>query len=161
MVSLYDWFLHYLKQKDLHFGHIKEIKPVKKDFFFVLKVKKGEDSHEFGYVNSDAAKNPEIDEIISVFEDEKSKHANLQFSYIALFNTDENLKYLNAAWEKLLKFKFLKVYFVNPYSDLRIWALNPYSHNFIGGTKKALKVFFDDLGEIKETEIKKFEKDSL
>lgn len=161
MASLYEWFLHYLKQKDLHFGHIKEIKHLKKDFFFVLKVKKGEESHEFGYVSQTTTGDVDVDSIIKYFHEEKPNHPKLQFSYIALLNSDKNFKFLNENWDKLLEFKFLKVYFVNPSTEMKVWAVSPFSHNFVGGSKKALKVFFDDLGEIKDSDLKKLEKETL
>jgi hypothetical protein len=145
MATLCDWFLHYLKQKDLHFGLIKEVNRLDDSSFILKKSKRGEESFEFCYVFNSIDK-INLDLAFSRYSTEFAKNSKLSFSNLAVFNTSSNFKTVDSKWDSYLEHKLLKIFMVNPFSELKVWAVNPYSHNLINGTRKSFKSFLDELG---------------
>lgn len=53
------------------------------------------------------------------------------FAIISL-NNPANIRFVVSQWEKLINFKFLSIYFVNPFSDSeKVWTIIPYVHDKI------------------------------
>lgn len=149
MKTLLDWFVHHIKQKDLHFNHIKEVKILDDSSFFIFKIKKLEEHHEFGFVNNNLNEFVNFLDVEDKFKLEKSKDSLLEFSYIVFFSSKAALEFIELNWALLIKYKKLKVYFVNPVSIQKTWAFSPYSHDFIQGTMKSLKQSLVELGFVK------------
>ena len=52
---------------------------------------------------------------------------NDEYFGIITLNTSSNISFVVNNWEKLIKFKFLSIYFINPYSKRdKVWILVPY-----------------------------------
>jgi len=153
MKNLKDWFLHHIKQKDLHFNHIKEIVSLDDSSFFILKIKKNVENYEFGFVNNDFDSFVDFKIIEKKFLEENKKNNLLNFSYVVFFSSKMAMQFIENNWNNLIKYKLLKVYFVNPLSQLKVWAFSPYSHDFIQGTKKSLYQSLSELGHVKNKNI--------
>lgn len=149
MKTLLDWFVHHIKQKDLHFNHIKEVKILDDSSFFIFKIKKQEEFHEFGFVNNYLLDFVNFSIVEDKFKFEKDKDTLLEFSYIVFFSSKNALEFIELNWPSLIKYRKLKVYFVNPNSIQKTWAFSPYSHDFIQGTMKSLKQSLVELGFVK------------
>lgn len=47
-------------------------------------------------------------------------------------NNMANIKFVVSNWDKLIKFKFLSIYFINPFSTSdKVWIIRPYIHDRI------------------------------
>jgi len=78
---------------------------------------------------------------------------------LIVFNTKENFDIIIENWDKLIKFNFLTIYFVNPFSSLdKKWIINPSVHHKIcdeSSLKLGLKSMFESVDVITEKEIDK------
>jgi len=74
------------------------------------------------------------------------------------FNTKENFNVVIDNWKKLINFKHLSIYFVNPFSQLdKKWIIYPYTHSKIcdeGSLKLGLKTMFEMVEPIDEEKVK-------
>lgn len=55
-------------------------------------------------------------------------------SYYGIFtlNNSTNIRFIVSNWKQLVEFRFLNIYFVNPFSDSdKVWLICPYIHDKI------------------------------
>ena len=75
-----------------------------------------------------------------------------QHVMLVTYNTKANLDSLIDAWGELIKYRNLKVFFINPDSQLEMkWLISPYIHNKIcdnESLKTGLKSMFETVDEI-------------
>lgn len=65
-------------------------------------------------------------------------------------NNAENVKFVVSEWENLAKFKFLNIYFVNPFSNSdKAWIICPYVHDRIC-SKASLELGLKSMAEMVE-----------
>ena len=65
-------------------------------------------------------------------------------------NNAENVKFVVSEWENLAKFKFLNIYFVNPFSNSdKVWIICPYVHDKIC-SKASLELGLKSMAEMVE-----------
>jgi hypothetical protein len=145
---LIDWVKGHLKNRDIMTKSIESIEQNKKGFDVYVKHK---DKEQF------VVAVPIIDDMAGVLSKFKDKEC---YYSIVTFNNRKNFKETVNNWDKLVEFKFLNIFFVNPYSQLdKRWIIYPYTHNKIcdkDSLEKGLKTMFDMVNPISEEEIKKF-----
>ncbi len=77
---------------------------------------------------------------------------------LVMLNTAANFEMIIESWNKLTKFNFLTLYFVNPFSKLdKRWMVKPYVHQKIcddTSLKTGLKSMFDMVDNLSESDIK-------
>ncbi len=87
---------------------------------------------------------------------EKEKHYAL-----VCFNTRENFKKLIEHWNSFVEFRFLTLYFVNPFSNQdKKWVVVPSTHSRIadpGSLKTGLKAMFDMVDEFMADDVNRLE----
>jgi len=80
-------------------------------------------------------------------------------SVIIVLNGSSNISFVCSNWKRLVEFRFLSIYFVNPHSNLdKVWILNPYIHNKIcdkSSLESGLKSMSDMVDPINYAEMKK------
>jgi hypothetical protein len=114
---LVDWTVDFLKNKDLMLRRIEDISKNKGGYDVYVKYKDKEQNIVVMPTVEDA------DALLSRFNE------NGHFGLV-LLNTNNNFRFLIKNWERLLKFRNLCIYFVNPFSSLdKKWIIYPYTHN--------------------------------
>ncbi|MFC1753849.1 hypothetical protein ACFL96_10740 [Thermoproteota archaeon] len=121
---LAEWFIRFLKNRDIYFKKIKNIEQ-KEDLLIVEE------------------KNRTVTYFLVAFTDDLkklTKEMKPDQNYgLLLYNDDDNLDALLAAWSDLIKIRNLIVYFINPFSKLeKKWVVYPCTHDWIS-EKEALK----------------------
>jgi len=54
------------------------------------------------------------------------------FTGIFTLNNPSNIRFVVTEWKKLIEFKFLSIFFINPFSAAdKVWAISPYIHDRI------------------------------
>ena len=54
------------------------------------------------------------------------------FTGIFTLNNPSNIRFTVTEWKKLAEFKFLNIFFINPFSSAeKVWAVNPHIHDKI------------------------------
>lgn len=83
------------------------------------------------------------------------KFEKQNYYMIVVFNTKENLDRLVESWKQLIGFRFLCIFFVNPWSSMdKRWMIYPYTHHQIadeGSLKIGLKSMFDMVEPVTES----------
>ena len=76
---------------------------------------------------------------------------------LVVLNTNNNFQMLIDNWKELIRFNFLTLYFVNPFSKLdKKWVINPHVHSKIcddNSLKTGLKSMFDMVTPLTDGEI--------
>ncbi|MBW2980237.1 hypothetical protein KY360_02370 [Candidatus Woesearchaeota archaeon] len=144
---LIDWIKGYLKNRDVMAKNIESIGKSKEGFDVYVKFK---DKEQFIIAL------PNIENIEGIL----SKLENKEGYYtIVTFNSGKNFKGLISNWSKFAEFKFLNIFFVNPFSELdKRWIIYPHTHNKIcdkDSLEKGLKSMFEMVEPISEEDIKK------
>ena len=114
---LIDWSVRYLENKDFIRKRIEDIKKNKNESNFIIYYK---DKVKYFTLKTN------LDEdIFNILKNDE------HFGIITL-NTSSNISFVVNKWEKLIKFKFLSIYFINPYSKHdKVWILVPDVHDKI------------------------------
>jgi hypothetical protein len=145
---LIDWIIKYLQNRDVMQKKIESIEQGKANCDVYVKYK---DKEQFIVC---APMIDKISDIVSKLGD-KDKYYT-----IVTFNNSKNLKSLIDGWKKVVEFKFLNMFFINPFSGLdKKWVIFPYTHNQIcdkSSLQRGLKSMFETVEPIIEQEIKKF-----
>lgn len=98
---LVDWSVRFLENKDLVQKQIEDIKKSKDGFDFIIHYK---DKVKYFILKTN------LDEdIFNILKNDG------YFGIIAL-NTSPNISFVANNWKKLINFKFLSIYFINPFS---------------------------------------------
>lgn len=117
---LVEWTVNLLKNKDIIAKKIKDIKTDTEGFD--VKVTYTDKTQLFLVT----MKLWDMNSILKKLKDENGYYG------IVTFNMKENIDVLVKNWNQLVKFKFLSVYFVNPWSNTdKKWIIYPYTHNRI------------------------------
>jgi hypothetical protein len=142
---LVEWTVDFLKNRDIMLRKIEGVQKDKDGYDVYVKYKDKEQNIVVMPEVEDA------DALLSRFNE------NGHFGLV-LLNTQDNFHFLIKNWERLVKFRNLCVYFINPFSSLdKRWIIYPYTHNNIcesGSLEKGLKSMFDMVEPLKESTIK-------
>lgn len=142
---LVDWIFTYLKNRDIVFKKIAEIK--KEEGKVITKLK--EDKEQL-YI---------VEPFVENVEETLKKFGSEENSTLVVYNTKENFDKVLNSWEKLINFKkHFNIYFVNPFSKLeKKWIVYPYTHHSISGgeSKLGLKTLFETVEPITRQELEK------
>ena len=110
-----DWSIRFLENKDSIKGHIVNIEKNKGEFDYIINYN---DRKKYFIVKLN------LDE--GIFKILK----NDIFIGIFALNNPSNLSFIVSNWKQLIEFKFLNIYFVNPFSSSdKVWTINPYIHD--------------------------------
>lgn len=143
---LLDWTINLIKNQDILTKKINEIKRNENDFDFSVEYK---DDNETFFIVKPSIKH--IDEVL------EKVNKDLHFRIITP-NNKGNLDIIINNWKKLIEYKFLSVYFINPFSQLdKKWVIYPYTHHKIcddSSLKLGLKSMFDMVEQINEEQLK-------
>lgn len=143
---LLDWTINLIKNQDILTKKINEIKRNENDFDFSVEYK---DANETFFIVKPSIKH--IDEVL------EKVNKDLHFRIITLNNKD-NLDIVINNWKKLIEYKFLSVYFINPFSQLdKKWIIYPHTHHKIcdeSSLELGLKSMFDMVEQINEEQLK-------
>ena len=131
---LIDWSVRFLKNRDMMKGEIVKIE--KKENGFVINYK---DKTKYYIIV------PILDtDILNKIKDDN--HYG-----IFTLNNMGNLGFVVSNWEKLVEFKFLNIYFMNPFSNSdKVWAISPYIHEKVCD-KMSLESGLKSMAEMVET----------
>lgn len=145
--ALVDWIKNHLKNRDIMTKGIEDIKDKEQGFDVYVKFK---DKEQFIIAV------PIIEDLAGILSRLKDKEA---YYTIITFNNRNNFKEIVSNWDKLAEFKFLNMFFINPFSNMDTrWIIYPYTHNKIcdkDSLEKGLKSMFDMVEPISEEAIKK------
>jgi len=141
---LQEWIINFIKSRDAVFRKLISIEQNKENFDVFVKYK---DKDRYISIK------PIIGNIDNIIEKlSEDKHYGL-----VILNTKDNFNKITENWEKLVKFKHLCIYFVNPFSTLdKKWIIFPHTHNRIcdeSSLKTGLKSVFDMVDPITKKEI--------
>src|SRR3989338_9079960 len=138
---LREWAVSYVKNKDIIAGNIEGIEENKDGFDIIVRYK---DKISF-FIIRPLLKDAE--EIIKKMD--KEGHYGL-----VMLNNKENLNIVIWNWKRLIEFKNLCVYFVNPFSQLdKKWLVFPCTHSRIcdeNSLETGLKAMFEMVEPITE-----------
>lgn len=139
---LMDWFVRYVKNRDLAFRRIKEI--TEQDSKAIIKQKDGKEIHY--YVE------PFPEDFNALADSIKEEHCG-----IVVYNSDGNFEKMLDAWNRLSSMPGLTIYFINPFSKLeKRWIIRPHVHERISdkeSLEQGLKSMFVMVEPISEKEI--------
>jgi hypothetical protein len=111
---LVNWSIRYLENKDSIRREIVNIEKSKDDSDFAIKYK---DKVKYCLIA------PILDN--GIFSNIKSENHYGIFT----LNNPINIRFVVSNWKKLVDFKFLNIYFVNPFSSSdKVWIVSPYIH---------------------------------
>ena len=143
---LIDWAVNHFKQRDIMSRSIESIEKNKDGFDVYVKFK---DKEQFVIVA------PIIDDIDGMLSKFKDKEGNYS---IITFNGRRNFKEIVNNWNKLIDFRLLSIFFVNPFSSLdKRWIIYPHTHDKIcdkDSLEKGLKAMFDMVEPLSEEDVK-------
>lgn len=114
---LVDWSIRFLENKDAIKKEIVNIEKNKEGFDFVVHYK---DKAKYFIITPMLENN--------IF----SRIKNDGHFGIFTLNNMANIRFVVSEWRKLIDFKFLSIYFINPFSNLdKVWTVYPYTHSKI------------------------------
>lgn len=135
--GLKDWIIHYIKSRNLIENNILEIKEDLDGYDLIIK-RKDKDQHIL---------------ILPLLEDMAAleKKCNNKNLLVVIANTRKNLSFLLKNWLRLVTYKRLCFYFVNPKSlTEKRWIIYPHTHNAViekSAFKKGLEALFATVEE--------------
>lgn len=139
---LSDWFIRYLKNRDLAFRRIKDIK--KEDDKVVV--------HESKTVHY----------YIIPFIEDFSKHLKSMTEDhlgIVTYNTEAAFRSLVSSWDSLVQKRSLVIYFINPFSKTeKKWIIRPRTHNLISDSSSleaGLNALYENVEPVDKDELLK------
>lgn len=140
-----DWIINYVKNRDSIAKKIENIEKNKGGFDVFVKFNDREQYFiVIPFINN-------IDGVLTKIKED------MHFGLV-VFNTKENFKVVTDNWKKLINFKHLSIYFINPFSQLdKKWIIYPYTHNRIcdeGSLELGLKTMFEMVEPISEEKAK-------
>ena len=114
---LVDWAIRFLENKDT----------IRKE---IINIEKNENNSDFIIHYKDKVMYFIIKPIL---EGNIFSRINVNDSYgIFTLNNPSNLRFVVTEWKKLIEFKFLSIFFINPFSPAeKAWAISPYIHDRI------------------------------
>jgi len=113
---LIDWCIRFLQNKDSIRREIINIEKTQQNAFAIHY--KGKVKYFFiaTILNNDIFNNLKMDSFIGIFT----------------LNNPSNIRFIVTEWKKLIEFKFLSIFFINPLSSTeKVWAISPYIHDRI------------------------------
>jgi len=114
--TLAEWMLQFLKSRDAFFRKIAQMTPTESGL--LVKYKDGKEQHVLIIPDFSKA-------LLAINGMKEDQHIAL----VALSNR-KNKEALAAQWKALVAYKFLTVYFVNPFSSgEKKWVLMPHVHH--------------------------------
>ena len=132
---LINWSIRFLENKDT----------IRKE---IVSVEKSNDGFDFAVHYKDKVKYFVIMPVLENGIFSKIKD-DIYISFITL-NNMPNVKFVVNEWENLTKFKFLNIYFVNPFSSSdKVWIICPYVHDKIC-SKASLELGLKSMAEMVE-----------
>ena len=133
---LIDWSIRFLENRDTIKGEIINIEKGKNGFDFIINYK---DKINYYIIV------PILDTgILNKIKDDN--HYG-----IFTLNNMGNIGFVLSNWEKLTSFKFLNIYFVNPFSNSdKVWIISPYIHEKVCD-KMSLESGLKSMAEMVET----------
>ena len=112
---LADWTIKFLENKDAIKMEIVKIEQGKEGFDFVVNYK---DRIKYFVIA------PILDNDVS------SRIKNEDHFGVVILNNPSNIRFIVSEWKKLANFKFLNIYFINPFSTAdKAWVICPYIHD--------------------------------
>jgi hypothetical protein len=132
---LTEWCIRFLENKDI----------IRKE---IIGVDKDKDGFDFVIRYKDKTK---CFSVLPTLKDDILSKANNEgnFGFFTL-NNIENIKFVLSNWKKLSEFKFLNIYFINPFSKSdRVWTLCPYIHERVCD-KSSLELGLKSMAEMVE-----------
>ena len=131
--ALIEWFIGFIKHKDIVQDNLKDIEKDKGGYDLKLIY---QDKEEYVIVVPFVKDSNELLDKI-----DKEKRIS-----VVLFNSKDNFNMLLDNWKKLINFDKLTIYFANMFSASETkWIIRPYMHNMISeeaSLKKGLKSMF-------------------
>ena len=114
---LFDWAIRFLENKDT----------IRKE---IINIEKNENNSDFIIHYKDKVMYFIIKPIL---EGNIFSRINVNDSYgIFTLNNAANVRFVVTEWRNLVEFKFLRIYFINPFSSAdKVWAISPYIHDRI------------------------------
>ena len=141
---LAEWFIRFLKNRDIYFKKIKDM--VQKEDLVIVEEKDRTVSYSISCFDIDIKK--------MLKEMKPDEHHGLVF-----YNNEDSFNALVKSWPDLIKLKNLIVYFINPFSTLeKKWIVYPHTHNKItekGSLKNGLRTMFDTVESISKERLLK------
>jgi len=129
---LANWSIRFLENKDT----------IKRE---IVKIDKNSDGFDFVIQYKDKTKYFIVK--INLNKDIFSQLNDNSVSVIAL-NNNANIRFVVSEWKKLVEFKFLNIYFVNPFSvSDKVWIIYPYIHDKICD-KESLELGLKSIAEM-------------
>ena len=139
---LADWFVRYIKNRDVTFRKISEIH---EDEDLVTVSEKSGKKTIYKVI-------PFPDDFTAVAIAIEEEHKG-----IIVYNSRENFDKLISSWKKLIKMPSLVIYFINPFSKLdKRWIIRPSVHARISdeeSLEQGLTSMFQMVGQISKKEI--------
>jgi len=133
---LKDWCIRYLENKDSVRREIVSIEKNSNEFDFIIQYK---EKKVYFLVKP------------ILTEDVNSKIKNEEHFGIFTLNNTLNINFVYNNWNALNKFKFLSIYFVNPFSiSDKAWIIRPYVHERVC-EKASLKLGLNSMAEMVES----------
>ncbi|MFH1456215.1 MAG: hypothetical protein ABIF40_04670 [archaeon] len=140
---LKDWIIKYVENRDLILKKIITIEKQENDLIINFK-----DKQQTFFIEPILN---DIDNIINKLQPDK------HYALVVL-NTIDNFNLIIENWDKLIKFKCLCIYFVNPESNLdKKWMVYPHTHHKIcdeTSLKTGLKTMFETVEPLTQIENK-------
>jgi hypothetical protein len=144
---LLDWFVRYIKNRDLAFRKISSVK---------------EEGNKVIVENKDGKK---IHYYVEPFPEDFGKLAagmKEESKGLVIYNTPENFENMIKAWKKLASVPDLTIYFVNPFSKIeRRWIIRPHVHDKISDAdslKEGLNSMYIMVSPISKPEVEELTK---
>jgi len=128
-----DWGIRFLENKDAIKGEIDNIEKNKNGFDFIINCK-----DKVKYF------------IISLILEGDIINKIKKESYYGIFtlNNSTNIRFIVSNWKQLVEFRFLNIYFINPFSDSdKVWVICPYIHDKVCD-KASLESGFKSMAEM-------------
>ncbi len=113
---LIDWCIRFLQNKDSIRKEILNIEKTRQNAFEVHCKDKVKPFFIAQILNHEVLNNLKTDSFIGIFT----------------LNNPLNIRFIVTEWKKLAEFRFLSIFFINPFSSTeKVWAINPYIHDKI------------------------------
>ncbi len=129
-----EWFLNYIRHRDIVEKTIINIKESKDKIFIEYKNK-----------TTKVIIMPLVNGVDGLLEE---LNASEEVTLVTL-NNKKNLRSIIGVWEKLSAYSKFRIMFVNPKENEK-WIINPYTHSKISpNIEKGLKGLFETINEVK------------
>src|SRR3989338_6459670 len=129
---LIDWCIRVLQNKDSIRKEIINIEKTRQDAFAIHYKDKVKYFFIAPIINNDVFNNLKTDSFIGIFA----------------LNNPSNIRFIVTEWKKLIEFKFLNIFFINPFSAAdKVWAISPCIHDRICD-KSSLELGLSSMAEM-------------